>query len=115
MTSTELKIIDSVNRLFDVQKALRLTYGSDNENTGGYDFWKFLKEWNTLSQKQKIKKYDDFASHELNIFLYLRDREFFDSVVKGFISNKIEKHAVDYILLDDKERILKLANGQALK
>ena len=42
MTSTELKIIDSVNRLFDVQKALRLTHGSDNENTGGYDFWKFL-------------------------------------------------------------------------
>ena len=37
--------------------------------------------------------------HELNFFLYKRDREFYDQVVKDFIGNKMEKTFVDWYLL----------------
>mmetsp|Transcript_24071 Transcript_24071/g.21117 ORF Transcript_24071/g.21117 Transcript_24071/m.21117 type:complete len:394 (+) Transcript_24071:484-1665(+) len=109
MTSTELKIIDSVPKLFDIQKALRLSNGKDNENGQGYDFWKYLKRWDNLSEREKIQKYDEFASHELNMYIYVRDQPFFNKVVRPFIKNKIEKDNLDYILLEDKENVLRLA------
>jgi len=35
-----------------------------------YATWGFLKEWNGLNDRQKLEKYNEFASHELNLFLY---------------------------------------------
>lgn len=85
--------------------------GHDTEN-GGYDFWKFLTEWNSFSYNEKLLKYDKYASHELNVFLYLKDNEFFKKVVKGFISNKIEKQPLDYFLIEDREQVLKYSKAK---
>jgi len=52
-----------------------------------------------------MKKYDKFASHELHLFVYFKDTEFFDLVVKPHIKNKLEKDFIDYFLLDDKKKL----------
>mmetsp|Transcript_20411 Transcript_20411/g.17739 ORF Transcript_20411/g.17739 Transcript_20411/m.17739 type:complete len:374 (+) Transcript_20411:1012-2133(+) len=110
MTSTDMNVVDSIAKLFDVQKVLKLSQGSDSEN-GGYDFWSFLRDWNTLPIEDKLKNYDKFASHEVNIFLYFKDRAFFDENVKPFIRNKIKKQVIDYALLGDEKALLPYAKS----
>ncbi len=85
-------IIDNLPQFFELQKVLVITKkGSDRENDVGYRFWDFLKNWNTLSVEEKLKKYDKFACHELNIFLRFKDPKFFKEVVQMFLASKIEK------------------------
>ena len=112
LTSTDIQIIDSLPRLFDIQKNLALS-STNPANSETYSrTWEFLKEWSTLEHEQKLKKYDEFASHELNVFVFFKDQKFFAEVVVPFLRNKIEKSAVDYILLDDKKRISEYAQAE---
>ena len=53
--------------------------------------WDFLTEWESISDMEKLKKYDKMCCHELNLFLYNKDKEFFNAVVKDLLSNKKEK------------------------
>ena len=48
----------------------------------------------------KLQAYSRLASHELHLFVWFHDREFFDDVVKPFLANKKEKQFVDHWLLD---------------
>jgi len=109
LTSTDYKIVDSIPTLFDLQKELRLCAGSDYENGKDFLFWKFAKEWHTYSIEQKLKVYDDYASHETNLFIYFKDRAFFETYIKTFLKNKMSKTIVDYFLLKDKEKMLELS------
>ncbi len=104
-TSADYKIIDSISTFFTLQKELRLCNGSDVENGKSYNTWDFLKKWEALSIEEKHKKYNEFTSHELNIFTYFKDRPYFDTYVRGYLSNKIEKTFVDYVLLEDEKNI----------
>lgn len=88
-----------------MQKELRKCNGEDHEQEGGYDFWEFLKKWNTLTLEEKHKKYDKYTCHEINIFVYFKDPAYFESCVRPFIQNKIEKTFIDYFLLNDKEQV----------
>jgi hypothetical protein len=100
-------IIDNIAQLFDVQARLRLAaHASDTENDVGYQFWSFLKDWPTLSKEAKLEKYDRFACHEVNIFLYNKDRAFFDTVVHPFLGNKVQKDLVDLYLLGAHSELL---------
>ena len=65
--------------------------------------WKFLSRWNEMRPSEKLKTYDKFYSHELNIFVRFKDREFFDEVVAPFIANKRDRSFIDLFLLDEKE------------
>ena len=47
--------------------------------------------------------------HELNLFLKKRDPQFFESVVKSFLSCKLEKTFVDFYLLGDYAQAIKYA------
>ena len=69
------------------------------------EIWKFLSNWNDLNAQDKLKKYDRYCSHEINLFLKLKDRTFFDEVVKPFIENKKEKTLVDFYLLENAESL----------
>ncbi len=79
----------------------------------------FLKEWSGLDEKEKRKKYGTYASHELHLFLYQRDREFFEEVVKPYLSNKKDKTFVDRWLLQEltpeDTRLDRLQNRNALE
>ncbi|MDA0658096.1 MAG: hypothetical protein O2931_01390 [Planctomycetota bacterium] len=60
----------------------------------------FLGKWGSLSTDAKREKYDAFACHELNLFLFRKDREFFDSIVRPHLQNKLQKTFLDDWLLE---------------
>ena len=47
------------------------------------------------------------SSHELNIFLYFKDKAYFEVYVSQFIANKLEKTVVDYFLLQNEQEMQK--------
>lgn len=108
IASTEFQIVDSLNKVFDFQAELSRLYGSFSSQSGNSftDEWGFLKRWNLLSNLEKHSKYNQYVSHELHFFLYLKDQAFFDSVVVPHISNKIERSLVDYFLLSELELLV---------
>jgi hypothetical protein len=69
--------------------------------------WSFLSTWNKLSPVEKLKKYDEFISHEMNLFLRYKDAQFFEEVVGPHIQNKREKTIVDHFLLGNQEELSK--------
>ncbi|KAL4493494.1 hypothetical protein ABPG72_007502 [Tetrahymena utriculariae] len=109
ITSTEFSIIDSLNKVFDFQIELSRFAGTFTDNTSCKSFteeWEFLKKWDTLSTSEKNQKYNNNLSHELNFFLYLKDKPFFDSIVKSHLYNKIEFTLVDLFLLEKYEDLI---------
>lgn len=60
----------------------------------------FLLRWPKLKPEEKREKYSEYASHELHFFLYKKDREFFNTVVKPYLENKKDKTFLDEWLLE---------------
>ena len=65
-----------------------------------FDDFTFIKNWPSLSDDEKLRKYNEYACHELNIFLYHKDRAFFDTNIKEGLQNKHDKTFIDYYLLE---------------
>ena len=63
------------------------------------DEFRFLLSWDQLEDVEKKHKYSRYASHELNFYLYHRDKKFFDTNIKPVISNKLKKDFIDDWLL----------------
>ncbi len=70
-------------------------------NDPNWEKFRFVTSWNQLSDEEKQAKYNTLACHELNFFLYCKDRPFFDSVIKPFLMHKLDKQLVDHWLLGD--------------
>jgi len=56
--------------------------------------------WPKLSKEEKLKVYSENVSHEVNMFLKIKDPGFFKEFIRPFLHNKIEKTLVDLWLLD---------------
>ncbi len=89
--SARFEIYDTVGSLYRLFSAL-----SGDETLREFAF---VTEWNRLAEERKRELYSEYACHELNLFLYFKDREFFTRVVKSFIANKRDKRFVDHWLL----------------
>ncbi|MEZ6135956.1 MAG: hypothetical protein R3C53_13725 [Pirellulaceae bacterium] len=61
--------------------------------------FRFIADWHNLSDEERQAHYNEMACHELNFFLYHKDRKFFDAVVKPLIAQKLDKQLVDDWLL----------------
>ncbi len=59
----------------------------------------FLPKWNRLNDAEKQSKYNEFACHELHLFLYFKDRPFFDRIVKPLLEQKKDPQFIDRWLL----------------
>lgn len=59
----------------------------------------FVIRWPSLAAAEKRSFYSKHACHELNFFIFRRDPEFFQSVVKPFVTNKKDKTFLDHWLL----------------
>ncbi len=94
ITSTDMQIVDSLEKVWLVQKELKRFSSEEQE------FIDNMLKWPSLSAEQKAKNYSDYTSHEFNLFIKLKDPDFFESAVRPFLTNKIEKTFVDYWLLD---------------
>lgn len=58
----------------------------------------FLPDWESFSVEEKLSRYNRFNCSELNVFVYFRDRAFFDQYVKAYLESKIEKSFLDVFL-----------------
>ncbi len=61
----------------------------------------FVGHWLQIDESEKRELYSQHACHELNLFLYRRDPDFFQGVVRPFVAQKIEKQFIDRWLLQE--------------
>lgn len=92
-SENSFEIIDSIEKLYNLLKEIHKVRHLND--------WSFLSQWHTLSNTQKLEKLDKFFSFELNLFIYHKDRQFFDEVIKPFISCKLEKTLIDNYFLGE--------------
>lgn len=100
LTSVGYNIIDCLEKVRNVQLEIA--------KMDGYDICPdllFLTNWDSLSYEDQIKKYTKYICHETHLFLYFKDRPFFDKVIKPFIMNKLEKSFIDHWLLGNYDTI----------
>lgn len=61
----------------------------------------FLTEWHTLDERTRRARYSKYACHEVHLFLYFRDPDFFARVVRPYLAHKRRKTFIDRWLLGD--------------
>lgn len=110
-------IVDNLSKIFHVLKEMNNFKNSFDRDTQDLIDEIYLA-WPTLDWKTKMVKFSKHACHELNFFLFKRDKPFFNEIVKPFIRNKMEKTFVDWYLLAIEctpnqftERILSYIDG----
>ena len=90
--------MDCLDKLWRIQKDL---IRSQQLEQNQHEFIQTMLKWPTLNQVQREKAYSEYCSHEFNTFLKLKDASFFESTVRPYLKNKLEKTLVDYWLLDN--------------
>jgi hypothetical protein len=63
------------------------------------DEFSFLMTWPKLKDPEKRELYSKHACHELSFFIFHKDKPFFDTVVKPYLTNKKDKTFLDHWLL----------------
>lgn len=58
-----------------------------------------LLKWPDLERSRRLELYDDLASHELHLFVWSKDPQFFDAVIKPYLLHKAHKTFMDECLL----------------
>jgi hypothetical protein len=102
ITAVEMMIVDSLDKVKKVQDEVANILGQGHNITSSNDL-QFLLKWDTLDEEEKNKKYSKFCCHEVNLFIFFKDQDYFKSVVRPFLSNKMSKDFVDNWLLGHTE------------
>lgn len=92
LSSARFETYDSLSSVFTFYSTL-----SDDERL---ERFRFLLDWPNLTAERKRAEYSEHACHELNLFLYHKDREFFNAAIRPFLANKREKKFLDLWLLE---------------
>jgi len=66
-----------------------------------------LIKWPSLNEEEKNDQYSKHSCHELNIYVYFKDRDYFKKVVLPHLRNKMEKTFIDHYLLGNFDEISK--------
>ena len=86
-TTSRFRSIDSLRDAYDLLLTIN---GSSTVREFG-----FLMDWPELEESEKIEKYRTYACHELHFFIYRKDREFFDKIIRPYLENKKEPTFLD--------------------
>ena len=86
-TTSRFRSIDSLRDAYDLLLTIN---GSSTVREFG-----FLMDWPELEENEKIEKYRTYACHELHFFIYRKDREFFDKIIRPYLENKKEPTFLD--------------------
>ncbi|ETW02426.1 hypothetical protein H310_05939 [Aphanomyces invadans] len=89
--TSKIEVYDSLEHAFGLLDALTDHNMLYNE---------YIKMWPSLDLATKQAIYSQDASNELNVFLYKKDKPFFDAVVLPIVQSKFVKDFVDWYLLD---------------
>ena len=63
-----------------------------------------------MSKKEKDSTFNECICYEFHLFLKQKDPAYFKAVVVPYLQSKMEKHFMDYYLLNDKKNLLKFAS-----
>ena len=91
LATAKVHLVDSVERAHGYLLALR-------EDATLREF-SFVTRWHKLADAERREQYSKYACHELHLFLYFKDRPFFDAVVAPYLAHKRVKTFVDHWLL----------------
>lgn len=61
----------------------------------------FVTRWPSLSEDERRQLYRDHACHELHLFVYFKDRAWFDSVLRPYLANKAQREFLDDWMLGE--------------
>ncbi|HEY0254764.1 MAG TPA: hypothetical protein VGC41_24730, partial [Kofleriaceae bacterium] len=92
LATAKVHLIDSVERAHGYLLSLR--------EDATLREWTWLTKWHQLADSERRERYAKHACHELHVFLYFKDRPFFDAVIRPYLANKRTKTFVDHYLLD---------------
>lgn len=96
---TEATMLDSLRRVHALFRSL--TSDADLAE------FAFILDWPDKKPEEKLKLYSEHACHELHLFLYEKDADFFRQVVAPYLKNKAHKTFIDeYLLGVDLSRYL---------
>lgn len=71
--------------------------------------WKkldFVIGWQSLSTDEKHRYLSEYGSHEFHFFIKMKDPEYFNAIVRGVLTNKMEKSLFDHFLLDNHAEVV---------
>lgn len=80
-SSSAVRVINSVSQVYD----LMLTLLENQQHKQDLRRFGFITDWHRFSFFGKNEKYSKWNCHELNLFLYKKDREYFNTVVAPFL------------------------------
>ena len=104
LKNTQSVIIGNLKEIFD--SLMTICYCDQDEVLK----WKFLTTWSSLNKEKKLEKWDEFGGDELNVFLFMKDRAFFDENIKPILSFKTEFTLTDRILIGHKDTLRHLVD-----
>ena len=104
--TTTLETYDDFSDIFELYYSIADINGKQNMQKNLSDF-KFLANWNNLTNDEKMAKYNEYSCNEFNFFLKNKDSAFFKSVVIPTLTNRLQKSFFDYYLLENKQEIKK--------
>lgn len=91
IATARVELIDTLGKAFRLFQSL----GADATLAE----FAFVLEWPELKPERRRELYSQYACHELNFFLYHKDRAFFDQVIKPHLASKRDKQFMDLWLL----------------
>jgi hypothetical protein len=92
LATAKLHLVDSVERAHAYLLALR--------DDPALRELAFVTRWHTIDDAERRALYGKHACHELHLFLYFKDRAFFDAVIRPYLAHKRVKTFLDHWLLD---------------
>ncbi|KAG0049783.1 hypothetical protein BGZ83_005402 [Gryganskiella cystojenkinii] len=111
-SSSAIRVINAVSQVYDLMMTLIEGSAIHKQNLKKFGF---VTDWHRLSAVEKNEKFSKWNCHELNLFLYKKDRPYFDKVVQSFIKNKLIKSFVDdYLIGADLEKYTTLTEFNKL-
>ncbi|MFP4349350.1 MAG: hypothetical protein ACLFQY_13765 [Desulfococcaceae bacterium] len=91
IATAEFEVYDSLDKAYRLLETL-----SGNATLREFGF---IPGWHRMDAAEKEKTYSEYASHELNFFLFHKDPSFFKTVVTPYLENKKDQTFMDHWLL----------------
>ncbi|KAG0313487.1 hypothetical protein BGZ99_008849 [Dissophora globulifera] len=94
---SSVRVIHSVSQVYDLM--MTLLESQTHRNT--LRNFRFIVDWHRFSTATKNEEFSKWNCHELNLFLYKKDKPYFDAVVAPFLKNKLVKSFMDDFLIEE--------------
>jgi len=93
VSTSTFKVYDTLERVYQLLSTL--------SKDATLEKFAFILRWPDMEPNEKETKYSEYACHELNFFLFHKDRAFFDRVILPYLRNKKDPTFLDHWLLKD--------------